>query len=317
MVGPAGVPSGYVACTVASTSPLNRVGIQKEPLVPVVADSTGGRDAGRAEVVAEHAVLAEHRGGAPGQEGVLHPLEDLGQVGPPPRPTSRFDQRGCARSTPHTSDPATDVRHNTTHRPIADMERLRQQADGVSRDEDVVAAYARLMEHPDDAVREKTTTDWCAWEDAVLSGETGGAFSPYGGRPEEGVLLRKAGRLAGIPGVLVHGRQDMGNSLDTAWRLHRAWPGPESVVVEGAEHLGSATTRDHVLQALDRFAAVNRLRQRTRSSRQNLPESRQIWFFLVLRAPAGSHVHWWMRAPGAVETSLTSTHLPLWTATSW
>ena len=24
-----------------------------------------------------------------------------------------FDQRGCGRSTPHASDPATDMRHNT------------------------------------------------------------------------------------------------------------------------------------------------------------------------------------------------------------
>lgn len=37
-----------------------------------------------------------------------------------------FDQRGCGRSTPHASDPATDLRHNTTHHLIADMERLRE-----------------------------------------------------------------------------------------------------------------------------------------------------------------------------------------------
>src|SRR5690349_3412163 len=50
---------------------------------------------------------------------------------------------------------------------------------------------------------------------------------------------------------------------------------------------------------------------------QALPCSRQIWFFLVLRALAGSQAHWWISARGAVETSETSTHLPLWTATSW
>ncbi|SCD76971.1 proline iminopeptidase [Streptomyces sp. DvalAA-19] len=37
-----------------------------------------------------------------------------------------FDQRGCGRSTPHASDPATELRHNTTHHLIADMERLRE-----------------------------------------------------------------------------------------------------------------------------------------------------------------------------------------------
>jgi proline iminopeptidase len=36
-----------------------------------------------------------------------------------------FDQRGCGRSRPHASDPATDMRCNTTPHLIADMERLR------------------------------------------------------------------------------------------------------------------------------------------------------------------------------------------------
>lgn len=36
-----------------------------------------------------------------------------------------FDQRGCGRSTPHASDPATDMRFNTTAHLVADMEVLR------------------------------------------------------------------------------------------------------------------------------------------------------------------------------------------------
>jgi proline iminopeptidase len=132
------------------------------------------------------------------------------------------------------------------------------------------------MECPDAAVREKATADWCAWEDAVLSGETGGASNPYGDRPpaarlafvricthyfshgawlEEGVLLREAGRLSGIPGVLIHGRLDLGGPLRTAWELHRAWPGTELITVESAGHLGTSTTRGYVLRSLDRFAA--------------------------------------------------------------
>lgn len=51
--------------------------------------------------------------------------------------------------------------------------------------------------------------------------------------------------------------------------------------------------------------------------RQLLPRRRQIWFFLVASALAGSQVHWWIWARAVVETLLTSTHLPLWTATSW
>ena len=250
-----------------------------------------------------------------------------------------FDQRGCGRSTPHASDPATDMRHNTTQHLIADMERLREHLgigrwllhggswgstlilayaqaypervseiviaavtmtrrteidwlyrgtrrfypeqwerfrEGAGGDDDVVAAYARLMEDPDPAVRDRAATDWCAWEDAVLSGEPGDAKNIYSERPSaarlafvricahyfahgawlaEGALLRDAGRLAGIPGVLIHGRLDLGGPLHTAWDLHRAWPGAELVVVENAGHVGSAEMRAHVLDAHDRCAA--------------------------------------------------------------
>ena len=37
-----------------------------------------------------------------------------------------FDQRGCGRSTPHASDPATDMSCNTTGHLLADMKRLRE-----------------------------------------------------------------------------------------------------------------------------------------------------------------------------------------------
>lgn len=155
-------------------------------------------------------------------------------------------------------------------------ERFAARAPGARTGGEITAAYARLMEHPDAFMREQIAADWCAWEDAVLSGETKGAENPYGDRPpaarlalvricahyfshgawlDEGVLLRKANRLAGIPGVLVHGRLDMGGPLGTAWELNRAWPGSELIVVEDAGHLGSAAVRGHVVRALDAFAA--------------------------------------------------------------
>ncbi|MEE1736083.1 prolyl aminopeptidase [Streptomyces sp. BE147] len=252
-----------------------------------------------------------------------------------------FDQRNCGRSTPHASDPAADMRHNTTHHLIADMERLRthlsidtwllyggswgstlilayaeQYPERVSeivipavtttrRSEidwlyrgagqifpeawdlfragvpeaagptGLVAAYARRLESPDAAVRERATADWCAWEDAVLSQEAYTGPAPYSGRPghaqqalvricshyfshgawlEEGQLIRDAGRLAGIDGVLVHGRFDLGGPLTTAWELAKAWPDAELTVIDGAGHLGGPATSRAVLAALDRFA---------------------------------------------------------------
>ncbi|MFJ9807292.1 prolyl aminopeptidase [Streptomyces sp. NPDC101158] len=144
---------------------------------------------------------------------------------------------------------------------------------GVEYAEDLLGAYAARMNHPDRAVRERAAADWCAWEDAVLSPE--GQGTPYTDRVddtrlgfvricshyfaqgaflEEGALIRDAHRLAGIPGVLIHGRLDMGGPLTTAWELGRAWPDAELHVVENAGHLGGDETRRLVMEALDRFA---------------------------------------------------------------
>jgi proline iminopeptidase len=253
-----------------------------------------------------------------------------------------FDQRGCGRSTPHASDPATDMSHNTTEHLLADMERLREHLaidrwllfggswgstltlayaerhpdrvteiviSGVTagqrseidwlyrgvgrffpaewerfrgavpeadRDGDLLAAYARLMEDADPQVRAHAATSWCAWEDAVISLEPNGTPNVYSDRPpaavlamvricahyfahgawlDEGALLRHAGRLAGIPGVLIHGRLDLSSPLDTAWALARAWPDAELVVISDSGHTGSGTMRMRVRTALDTFAA--------------------------------------------------------------
>ncbi|SHG24842.1 prolyl aminopeptidase [Streptoalloteichus hindustanus] len=252
-----------------------------------------------------------------------------------------FDQRGCGRSTPHASDPATDMSHNTTRHLVADMERLREHL-GVDRwlllggswgstlilayaqqyphrvseiiissvtttrqseidwlyrgarqffpeawerfragvpeaerDGDLVAAYARLMENPDPLVRERAAVAWSEWENAVVSLEPGGKANFYSDQPtrdlvafvricarysanrawlEDGVLLRNAGRLAGIPGVLIHGRLDLSCPVDTAWELARVWPDAELVVLDDAGHQWTASKRERMTEAFERFA---------------------------------------------------------------
>jgi proline iminopeptidase len=139
----------------------------------------------------------------------------------------------------------------------------------------LVEAYARLLNGPDCAVRERAARDWCDWEDAIVSVETGRPPNPRYADPrfrmafarivthyfshqawlEDGVLLRQAHRLARIPGVLIHGRLDLEAPLSTAWSLSRAWPGCELIVVDGAGHetttpaMGAA-----ILDAIDQFA---------------------------------------------------------------
>jgi proline iminopeptidase len=139
---------------------------------------------------------------------------------------------------------------------------------------DMLAAYARLTGHRDAAVREKATLDWSAWEDTLLSFE--GFGGPYSGRPskamlalarlcahyysnaawlDEDELIRQAGRLAAIPGVLVHGHRDMSCPLAYVRELARAWPGAELRVIEDAGHCGSDASMDVLAATMNRFAA--------------------------------------------------------------
>jgi proline iminopeptidase len=156
-----------------------------------------------------------------------------------------------------------------------EWERFRAGVPEAERDGDLLAAYARLMESPDADVRRKAAADWLDWEDAVISQEPHGKPKAYSDRPpvaqlafvricahyfshgawlEEGALLRDANRLSGIPGVLIHGRLDMGSPLVTAWELARAWPDAQLVVIDDSGHTGSETMNNEVLAAIGRFA---------------------------------------------------------------
>lgn len=156
-----------------------------------------------------------------------------------------------------------------------EWERFRAGVPAADRDGGLVAAYARLMEDPDPEVRRRAAIDWCAWEDAVVSQESAGRPNQYSDKPpaallafvricahyfahgawlEEGALIRDAGRLAGIPGALIHGRLDMSCPLDTAWELARAWPGVELHIIDDAGHKGSSEMHRRTYEALDRFA---------------------------------------------------------------
>ncbi len=73
---------------------------------------------------------------------------------------------------------------------------------------------------------------------------------------EEGQLLRDAGKLAGIPGVIVQGRYDVCTPAHTAWALHKAWPQAEFHLVGDAGHaFNEPGILSRLLEATDRFAA--------------------------------------------------------------
>src|SRR6185312_8652281 len=106
-----------------------------------------------------------------------------------------------------------------------------------------VDAYAIMLADPDSAVRDHAARAWCDWEDAHVSLTPGHTPSPCFEVPEfrlrfarlvthywrhaafleDDQLMRNAGRLNGIPGLLIHGRYDVSGPLVTAWELHRRW----------------------------------------------------------------------------------------------
>ena len=151
----------------------------------------------------------------------------------------------------------------------AEWERFRAGVPETQRDGSLVDAYARLLDDTDPSVRQRAARNWCDWETAHMGVRDDRYDDPafrlcfarlvthywrHGAWLEEGALLRDAGRLAGIPGVLIHGRRDLSSPLDVPWHLARAWPHAELVVIEDEGHLGGPAMTGAIRAALTRPA---------------------------------------------------------------
>jgi proline iminopeptidase len=154
-------------------------------------------------------------------------------------------------------------------------ERFRDGVPEGARDGSLADAYAELLSSTEPTVREQAARDWCAWE-AVHMGGTAPNRPPdpryddprfqmcfarlvthyfrHAAFLDDGQLLRDAGRLADIPGVLAHGRLDLSSPLDVPWRLHQAWRASELFVIEDAGHSSQGGIGDVLIAATKRFA---------------------------------------------------------------
>lgn len=140
---------------------------------------------------------------------------------------------------------------------------------------DMVSAYHRRLTGDDPAVQLAAAKAWSNWEGQTITllpePETSDSFDDdrfaiafarienryfkHAGWLDEGQLLNDAGRLHGIPGVIVHGRYDMPCPARFAWALHKAWPEAEFHLIEGAGHAYSEPgILDRLIRATDRFA---------------------------------------------------------------
>jgi proline iminopeptidase len=162
------------------------------------------------------------------------------------------------------------------------FERFAGEVPAAERGGDLAAAYNRLIESPDPEVRARAARAWTDWETAIVPAPPrsverfedpgfrmgfartvthywgNGHFLGEGGGEagrREGVVLRDAHLLKGIPGTLVQGSLDFGNLLGIVWRLHHAWPGSELVVVDEAGHdAGAPGVADALVAATDKYA---------------------------------------------------------------
>lgn len=126
---------------------------------------------------------------------------------------------------------------------------------GASR---IVEAYARLVRDADPGVRSAAVRAWVDWEDTHVAIGAGGHLRDprWDDRTYAEIVatlvthywshdafltppvLDRVAEISHIPAIFVHGRRDVSGPLVTAWRLHRAWPRSELVVVEDEGHGG-------------------------------------------------------------------------------
>ena len=138
---------------------------------------------------------------------------------------------------------------------------------------DMIAAYYRRLTDPDRAVQLEAARAWSVWEGTTLSllqdparvakfaaDEYARAFARIechyfinGGFFErDDQLIADAGKLAGLPGIVVHGRYDVVTPVRTAWELAAAWPDADLRIVPDSGHAMTEPGIIHELVAATR-----------------------------------------------------------------
>lgn len=140
--------------------------------------------------------------------------------------------------------------------------------------ERVIDAYYRKITSPDLKVREDASRSWCAWEDVHVSLDPLYKLNPrfqdlefslpfsiltihywkHSAFLEHSGILENINRISHLPCVLIHGRLDISSPLETAWKLHNAWPGSEFKVIQGEGHGGVLMSKE-ITTAITKFSA--------------------------------------------------------------
>lgn len=124
---------------------------------------------------------------------------------------------------------------------------------------ELVSAYYRRLTSPNELEQIQAAKAWSVWEGRCATLQPNPKVVEHFAHPhtaialariechyfmnkgflESGQILRDAGRLADIPGIIVHGRYDMVCPLDNAFALSDAWPRAELRIIREAGHSAS------------------------------------------------------------------------------
>ena len=142
---------------------------------------------------------------------------------------------------------------------------------------DLVKAYHARLTSADEATQLAAAREWSLWEGSVAtllpnSGLLEEFAEPAKALPfaricarfflddfylEEGQLLKDAGTIADIPGIIVQGRHDICTPPASAWALKKVWPKADLWIVDDAGHAASEPgIVDGLVRATDHFAKV-------------------------------------------------------------
>lgn len=146
----------------------------------------------------------------------------------------------------------------------------------VTERHDLISAFHRRLTSDDDKTRLAAAKAWSVWEGATSFLHIDEDFANSHEDPQfalafarienhyfvnsgffevDDQLLRDAGNLADIPGVIVHGRYDVVCPVQNATDLHKAWPKSELVITPASGHSAfEAETVDALVRATDAFA---------------------------------------------------------------
>ncbi|MDD3517802.1 MAG: prolyl aminopeptidase [Chromatiales bacterium] len=140
---------------------------------------------------------------------------------------------------------------------------------------DLMVAYHRRLTGDDEIARMAAARAWSEWEGRTATLYPSPAVVSHFRDPhvalslariechyfvndaflEPGQLLRDAGRLRDIPGVIVHGRYDAVCPVEQAFALHEVWPEARLEVVPDAGHSAAEPgIRDALLRATREMA---------------------------------------------------------------